>query len=207
MTEPNTLKFQDIPDNLLVSAMLGDQNQFAYQRSLSFGPISVDKTGFTANNGTVDSVVINSTGYHQYSNAGTELLTIDSATGLNVTDGTNNVLKTVIQGADIGDVVIGNYPTVGAKYDKSGATFTVVGSVTANSGTIGGWSIGTDALTASSGGVGMSSAVTGGNDIRFWAGNTTPSSAAFRVYEDGSVTASSITASGTIKQCWFILYR
>lgn len=82
------------------------------------------------------------------------------------------------------------------------------GQISAGTGDIGGWVIGTDSLTSSSGTVGMSSAVTAGDDIRFWAGHATPASAPFYVTEAGSliasaggiggwtISATSITASG-----------
>ena len=44
----------------------------------------------------------------------------------------------------------------------------------------------------------MSSTVTGGDDIRFWAGDATPGSAEFRVTESGALTASSATITGAI---------
>jgi len=77
-------------------------------------------------------------------------------------------------------------------------TLTIKGVITATSGSIGGWTINSDSLTASSGEVGISSAITAGDDIRFWAGDAIPASAEFRVYESGAVVASSITATGTI---------
>lgn len=70
------------------------------------------------------------------------------------------------------------------------------GSMVASKGTIGGWTINTTNITDTAGLVGMSSAVTGGDDIRFWAGNATPASAAFQVTEAGVVTASSINIGG-----------
>jgi hypothetical protein len=70
------------------------------------------------------------------------------------------------------------------------------GTITADSGTIGGWVIAADSLKDAAGTVGMSSAVTGGDDIRFFAGNSTPSSAPFRVTEAGALTASSGTIGG-----------
>lgn len=76
------------------------------------------------------------------------------------------------------------------------ATFS--GAVTAASGSIGGWTIGSTSLTDTAGVVGMSSAVTAGDDIRFWAGDATPSSAEFSVTEAGVLTASSATVTGTI---------
>ena len=42
-----------------------------------------------------------------------------------------------------------------------------------------GWTIGATALSDTAGVVGMSSAVTAGDDIRFWAGHATPASAPF----------------------------
>jgi hypothetical protein len=71
--------------------------------------------------------------------------------------------------------------------------WTVDGVITA-----GGWTIGATSLTDAAGTVGMSSAVTGGDDIRFWAGNATPASAAFRITEAGALTATNATITGTI---------
>jgi hypothetical protein len=72
------------------------------------------------------------------------------------------------------------------------------GSITALLGTIGGWTIGSTSLSASAGYVGFDSTVTGGNDLRIWAGSATPASAPFRVYEDGSIYAGSGTFAGDI---------
>ncbi|MCK9371384.1 tail fiber domain-containing protein [Candidatus Dojkabacteria bacterium] len=72
------------------------------------------------------------------------------------------------------------------------------GTIVASSGKIGGWVIGATSLTDLAGLVGMSSAVTGGDDIRFWAGHVTPSSAPFRVTEAGNLVATSATISGAI---------
>lgn len=74
----------------------------------------------------------------------------------------------------------------------------ISGTVSATSGTIGGWVIGSTSLTDAAGTVGISSAVTGGNDIRFWAGHATPESAPFKVTEDGVLTASSAVITGAI---------
>ena len=84
------------------------------------------------------------------------------------------------------------------KLTWNGTTLSITGSITATTGTIGGWVIGTDSLTDAAGVVGMSSAVTGGDDIRFWAGDATPGSAEFRVTEAGALTASSATITGSI---------
>ena len=70
------------------------------------------------------------------------------------------------------------------------------GALTATSGTVGGWTLGATALTDTAGTTGISSAVTAGDDIRFWAGHATPGSAPFRVTEAGVLTASSGTVGG-----------
>ena len=79
--------------------------------------------------------------------------------------------------------------------DKSG-NVVMTGTITATAGYIGGWLITATAITASGASVGMSSAVTGDNDIRFWAGNATPASANFVVYENGLVVAGALRITG-----------
>jgi len=66
---------------------------------------------------------------------------------------------------------------------------TRAGVLKAISGTIGGFAIGDTYIRDAAGVVGISSAVTGGDDIRFWAGHATMASAPFRVTEAGVVTA------------------
>ena len=78
------------------------------------------------------------------------------------------------------------------------ASVTPAGVCVFESGTIGGFTLGATSLTDTAGAVGMSSAVTGGDDIRFWAGDVTPASAEFRVYESGALVASSATITGAI---------
>jgi len=91
---------------------------------------------------------------------------------------------------------IGN--SAGNKLTWDGSTLSITGTLTATSGTIGGWTINATSITDTAGAVGMSSAVTGGDDIRFWAGDATPASAEFRVTEAGALTASNATITGTI---------
>lgn len=98
-----------------------------------------------------------------------------------------------------GNAVLGSAPF---RVTEVGALFAsnadIAGKVTATTGAIGGWVIGATSLTDVAGTVGMSSLVTGGDDIRFFAGNATPSSAPFRVTEAGVLTASSGTVGGWI---------
>ena len=78
-----------------------------------------------------------------------------------------------------------------------GAALAINGSLTATSGTIGGWTIGATSLRAGSGAtlVGMDS---GGTNPAFHAGNATPGSAPFRVTQAGALVATSATITGAI---------
>ena len=67
----------------------------------------------------------------------------------------------------------------------------VSGNIEALTGHIGGWLINADSLTDVSGTTGMSSAVTGGDDIRFWAGDVIPANAEFSVTKGGYLKAAS----------------
>jgi hypothetical protein len=68
------------------------------------------------------------------------------------------------------------------------------GNITsANASEIGGFLIQDTRIVSAKGNVGMSSNETGANDVRFWAGDTTPTAAPFRVYEDGTIFAKNIT--------------
>lgn len=112
---------------------IGQENQFASTRGLRYGPLRINKTGIFVNNGTLDSTIINNTGFHGYGLSGIEQITLDASTGLNVTDGTNSVLQAVVSGTNVGDVTIGNYAgNNGAFYDKSTNTFYFKGTLSAD---------------------------------------------------------------------------
>jgi len=72
-----------------------------------------------------------------------------------------------------------------------------VSTIAAVSGTIGGFSIGSDYIRDAANSFGMASTVTGGDDVRFWAGDTyaNRATAPYRVTEAGTVTATSISIS------------
>jgi hypothetical protein len=72
----------------------------------------------------------------------------------------------------------------------------ISGTLTATAGFIGGWTINTNSITDTAGTVGLSSAITVGDDIRFWAGHATPASAPFKVTEAGVLTATSGAIGG-----------
>jgi hypothetical protein len=84
--------------------------------------------------------------------------------------------------------------------DITGASGTFTGTVTATSGLIGGFSIGSDYIKDVADSFGLASTVTGGNDVRFWAGDTfaNRATADLRIYEDGAIIASNIEATGSI---------
>ena len=73
---------------------------------------------------------------------------------------------------------------------------TISGSITATTGSIGGWTVDADSIKDVAGVVGLSSAVTAGDDIRFWAGDAIAASAPFRVTEAGALVATSATVTG-----------
>lgn len=79
-------------------------------------------------------------------------------------------------------------------------TLTVKGALAATTGTIGGFEIGSDYIRDVANSFGLASTVTGGDDIRIWAGAAYASraTAPFRVSEAGDVVANDITATGTI---------
>lgn len=76
------------------------------------------------------------------------------------------------------------------------ATFS--GTLSATAGTIGGFNIGADYIRDAANTMGLASTVTGGDDVRFWAGAAFASraTAPFRVTEAGVVTASNLTITG-----------
>lgn len=73
-------------------------------------------------------------------------------------------------------------------------------SITATAGTVGGFDIGTDYVRDAANSFGLAATVTGGDDVRFWAGDTfaNRATADFRITEAGAVTATNIVATGTI---------
>ena len=96
------------------------------------------------------------------------------------------------QAATVGyDFRIGDPAGSYIHWDASAATLTIVGLITATSGTIGGFSIGADYIRDAADSFGLASTVTGGDDVRFWAGDTfaNRATAPFRVTEAGVVTS------------------
>lgn len=79
-----------------------------------------------------------------------------------------------------------------------GNSGTFRGTITATTGAIGGFDIGSDYVRDTANSMGLASTVSGSDDVRFWAGDTfaNRATADFRVTEAGAVTASSMTITG-----------
>ena len=87
-------------------------------------------------------------------------------------------------------------PDVSFFLDASTGNAYFKGMIQAGAGDIGGWYIGTDALTR--GNVGMNSNSTAHGGYAFWAGSSDPASAPFSVTHTGSLKATNATIQGTI---------
>lgn len=178
-----------IPQTSSVSSMLASTNQVLSNLNTQLQQIS---SAFTLNKPVTTP------------NGSTGGITVG-----NITMGSNNFIRAGSTGYNAGTGFWMGYdtsPTAGYKFfigsasgNKllwDGSTLSITGSITATTGTIGGWSIGPDYIQDTAGLVGLSSAVTAGDDIRFWAGNAVKASAPFKVTEAGALTASSGTVGG-----------
>jgi len=74
----------------------------------------------------------------------------------------------------------------------NGTTLDIVGSITADTGTIGGWTIGSTDLTADSAATGIASS----GSYRLWIGDATPASAEFSVTSAGAMKSTSGAIGG-----------
>lgn len=85
-------------------------------------------------------------------------------------------------------------------WDAETDTLTITGIINATSGTIGGFEIGPDYIRDTINSFGLASTVTGGDDVRLWAGATfaNRATAPFRVTEGGLLNATGATINGTI---------
>ncbi len=79
-------------------------------------------------------------------------------------------------------------------------TLTIVGAISATTGTIGGFNIGADYIRDAANSMGLASTVTAGDDVRFWAGAAFASraSAPLRITESGLITATGVNLTGTL---------
>jgi hypothetical protein len=83
---------------------------------------------------------------------------------------------------------------------------TFVGQITAASGSIGGWILGSDYIRDNADTTGLASTYTGGDDIRFWAGDTfaNRASAPFQVRQGGTIIASNAVITGGTIGGWVL---
>lgn len=81
----------------------------------------------------------------------------------------------------------------------------ISGTITATTGTIGGFSIGADYIRDAANTFGLSSTVTTGDDVRFWAGAAFAdrATAPARIHESGSAFFADVTVAGTIRSSVF----
>lgn len=87
-----------------------------------------------------------------------------------------------------------------------GSALNITGALTASTGTIGGFTIGADYIEDLADSFGLASTITGGDDVRFWAGSTFAdrATAPFNVSETGVVSASNIGITGGSIAGWTI---
>lgn len=99
----------------------------------------------------------------------------------------------------IAKINIGN-GTNSIKWD--GTALTIVGALTATSGTIGGFNIGADYIRDVANSFGLASTVTGSDDVRFWAGDTfaNRATALAAIFESGLAVFKSIRVGGASLQ-------
>lgn len=83
-------------------------------------------------------------------------------------------------------------------FNFDGTNVTISGSLTASTGSIGGFSIGSDYIRDAVNSFGLASTVSGSDDVRFWAGAAFAdrATAPFRVTESGAVVANNLTLTG-----------
>ena len=83
--------------------------------------------------------------------------------------------------------------------DATTGSATFAGTLSAPSGDIGGYLIGADYLRDAANSFGLASTVTGGDDVRFWAGDTfaNRATAPLRITESGAIVATSATINGS----------
>lgn len=121
----------------------------------------------------------------------------DSQEGIQIkSDNTNN--ESYLQSKNFTSGSTGWRIDSNGDLEANSGTFT--GTITASSGSIGGFNIGSNFIRDSANSMGLSSAATGGDDVRFWAGDTfaNRASAEFRVTESGALVATNATITGSI---------
>mgnify|MGYP003640367680 CR=1 FL=1 len=123
------------------------------------------------------------------------------STNLIAGDEATRVSLSTADGISLGDNTFADAPfSVTPAGALTATNATITGSISATTGAIGGFDIGTDYIADAADSMGLSSTVTAGDDVRFWAGETfaNRATAPFRVTELGVLTATSATITGAI---------
>ena len=160
------------------SAHFGTNVAISAAGVLTVGGWTVNSTTITGGNATLDSTGKLTLG------TGTDVVTLDAA------DATYRIA--------VGHTTYASAPFRVTKAGVLTATGAIItGTVTATAGAIGGWALGSTALTSGSGSttVGLDS---GGTNPAIYAGHATPGSAPFRVTGAGALTATNATITGNI---------
>lgn len=178
------------------SLQLGEENQFGSTRGLRFGPLKINKTGISANNGTVDSVIVDSNGFHGYDNTNVETIKIDN-TGLHGYSATGTEQIAILPSGAFGygnnytswqftDVVGGTVKgAMGYNSSSTPASFTIMGTASAlQCGTL----AGNSAFYTSSGNLFVASNIGSGGGSIYVKGESTDSlvNSGFYVYDFAS---------------------
>lgn len=111
-----------------------------------------------------------------------------------------NIQGKYLQSFPNGDFILGNYNGgQGMKWDQILGTLDILGAITADSGSIGGFDIGSDYIRDVANSFGLASTVSGGDDVRFWAGDTfaNRATAPLRILESGVMVMTQ--SQGTVK--------
>ena len=111
----------------------------------------------------------------------------------------NDIFRISSLGIQLGNAIFASAPfRVDMQGNLTATSATIIGNITANSGAIGGFDIGADYIRDVANSFGLASTVTGGDDVRFWAGATfaNRATAPFRVTEAGVIDSTLGTVGG-----------
>lgn len=167
---------------------------------LGYGPstLYMTRTGTTWNNYAARAKVGNLNGHYGYStnlyglaagnyDVGGSFITVDPTNGVRMLSriaGPSDVTRFQLAADGSGSLA------------TNAISWTTAGVMSIGGAT--GWVVSANRIADVAGVVGFDNTVTGGDDIRIWAGDSTPASAEFRVTEAGALTATSATITGEV---------
>ena len=154
--------------------------------------VSIDSNSVDVIHNSNNKAVVDATGFHVTQSANGV-----AHFGSTMRVGQDHASKSALRVDGSGNLTIGTSGTTNFSVTNAGAITMAAGlnavHINATSGSIGGFTIGTNILTTSGAGIGKS-----GQDQAFWAGSDTQNSAEFRVSHAGALVASDATITGTI---------